>query len=311
MKKIAFGFLLSCCAALGQNHKVTAPTLGFVFASNGAGLQPILGVPGAARLSTAITTDGVAAVAIAPGSQYFVAEKDGGLSVGSITDASVSLSPISGTLAQSPVIVFSPSGSVAAVYSPGLNTIQVISGLPAVPQVTSKFETGSVIDHFAVSDDGQELLAHNANGVLIDLVSKETLSHSDSVNAIAFAPTSHVAYVSGPSAHTLLVVNGDSATMLPLSDPAIPPDVQALVVTADGTSILLGSPSAHSVWAVNSATGKTTAYPVEDGVTNFSLLGVKDTFLMQYAGGTYGVVVWRNGHLNMSFVGTVRNGGVQ
>lgn len=314
MKKIAAAFLLCAVSALGQGNRVAVPTLGFVPAASGGGVQPIIGIAGAARLGHAIPASEVSNLAVAPGGHYLLAEQNGGISVaalGNAAETEISFAPVSGALAQAAKFVFSPSGSAAAIYSPGLNTVQVITGLPGAPQTGTKFETVFALKHIAISDDGQELLVQQADGLLLNAGTDDTLLKSDSLGAIAFAPSSHTAFIADNAAQTLVLASGASVSTIHVSDPAVMASAQSLVATFDGSTVIAGSPSAHTVWSIDTSTGKFKKYAVEDAVLSFTPLNVKDTFLMQYSGGNYGVATWRNGHLSISFVGVVRDGGVQ
>lgn len=311
MKRIVAAVLLGAVCALAQVNRVAAPSLGFVNADGG--LQPILGIAGSARLATPIPASNVTNIAIAPGSRYALAERDGAVAIASLADpadAGLFFSSIAGSAAQSATIIFSPSGSAAGIYSPQLNLVQVLAGLPDAPQVSGKLETAEALDHLAISDDGQVLLAREANGRIVNLGNDETVFQSASLADMAFVPGSHSAYALDRAGHALLALRSDSATKVALKDDSILATADTLRPAAD-SSILLGSGSTHTVWVVDASTGNVNSYPVEDGVKHFSLLAAKDTYLMQYASGGYGVATWRNGKLMVSFVGIARDGGAQ
>jgi hypothetical protein len=118
-----------------QAGSVAGPSAGYVFDQGSQVLRQVRGIPGAALLSDAIDTGmSLTAATVAP---------RGDTAIGIAADGSVHLLRLNGgagteralaNLMASPAgVVFSPSGTAAALYRPG--SVQVLKGLPDAPAV--------------------------------------------------------------------------------------------------------------------------------------------------------------------------------
>ncbi len=151
---------------------VRIPVLGYVASPSQANIRSMLGAPGAVVVGDPIALpDGVTLATVVPGQAFAIVERNQTpqLSMASLSIASAGdLLPIIGTFAHADRIVFSPSGTVAAIYSAALAQAQVITGLPLSPQMARQVDLstlGSVpLTSLAVSDDGQSLLIGVSDG---------------------------------------------------------------------------------------------------------------------------------------------------
>ena len=166
---------------------LVAPTglqLGFTWQPDRGNLFPIVGVSGSAHYgSEVLPTDAqvaTAAAAVSSSSSWaLVLRKDGTLEEWELpTPATVTLAS---RVALDSSIVFSPSGSSAAVASASTQTLMLISGLPGKAQASSvALPSGFVAGNLAIGDNGTVLVgvkqAGNA-GVQAGLLS-ETHSYA-------------------------------------------------------------------------------------------------------------------------------------
>ena len=158
--------------------------LGFTWQPDRGNLFPILGVSGAAQYGgEVLPTDAqvaTAAAAMSSSSSWaLVLKKDSTLEEWELsTSATIRLAS---RVALDSSIVFSPSGSCAAVTSASTRTLTVISGLPAKPQASSvALPSGFVAGNVAISDNGTALVGVEAagnSGVLVGVLS-ETHSYA-------------------------------------------------------------------------------------------------------------------------------------
>ncbi len=151
---------------------VRIPVLGYVASTSPASIRSILGAPGAVVLGDPVSLpDGVTSATVVPGQAYAIMERSQAaqmfLAPLSVTSAG-DLVPMAGTFAHADRIVFSPSGTVAAIYSVALAQVQVITGLPLSPQLARLIDLSTLgstpVTSLAVSDDGQSVLAGISDG---------------------------------------------------------------------------------------------------------------------------------------------------
>ena len=153
-----------------SDNALKIPLLGFAVTNSPLSVRPIAGSPGAMVLGGAIPLPaGVSSVIPIPGQQFAIVEQAGGSGVLTL-DLSTpqNVSPIAGSFAHSDRIAFSPSGSVAALYSSAAHQAQVITGLPASAQISRTVDlsaAGAAVTSLAISDDGQALLAGVSDGM--------------------------------------------------------------------------------------------------------------------------------------------------
>jgi hypothetical protein len=289
---------------------LAVPTVGFVTSLNGTALTPILGIPGAARLGSALPAAGSTALYVAPRGAYLLASAPGAsVSIALLRPSALQngleLNPLSGTLVSPDLIVFSPGGSAAALYSKQSNSVQVLAGLPNSPHLGSDFPVAATLLQLAVSDDGQSVLAQEDGGLVRSLTGGESSYKVQGEAPITFLPGSHDAVLADASTDSLVQLPAAGGSAM-LGSGLSAPD--ALAVTADGGTILAGSASRKNVWTLNRASGKSQEYPLAGSVKSLRSMAATDTFLITYQDGSYGLLSWRNNQLSMYFVGVFRSG---
>ncbi len=157
-------FLLSTSIALAQQ----IPLLGYL--ASGATVRPIAGAPGAVVVGDAIPIpDDVTAIFPVPRQRIAIVER-AGAEVSSVLALGVmesgALKPIANSFAHSDRVAFSPSGSVAVLYSADRGQAQILAGFPH-PEIARTVDVsgmGLPLTSIAVSDDAQTLLAGVSDG---------------------------------------------------------------------------------------------------------------------------------------------------
>ncbi|MBV9760185.1 MAG: hypothetical protein JO340_06455 [Acidobacteriaceae bacterium] len=313
--RLAFAFVFAWSLCAQTPAASSGPTLGFIPGAAPWLVQPILGIPGAARLGAPIALPNtVSQLYLAPGQSYAVALQGADdpasfvpLRVNGILQIAPSLVPLTGALAHPDLVVFSPTGRSLVLYSQRMSQARVFTGLPNSPRLAAQLSNIVNAVKLAVSDDAQLLLLSDTMGN-VDSLSQAGASapvyHSSQVAALAFLPRSHDAIVCDPAAATAVLLQaGTSLQVLP--PPAAECQPQAVTATADGNTILLACPTQHMIWSVNRASGVPQVYRTAISPTAFDSLAARDTFLLSPADstGTWWMISWQDGAPVISFVG--------
>ena len=136
-----------------------APVMGYVFDSGARQIKTMLGIPGAARVASAIELDIAAGrVLMGPDGRYALASTDdaGSLMLIRALDSKAVSSAIEGSMKTFDSAEFSPSGASAILYSSECKCAQVIGGLPDSPLAGRTFDLGSLpapVSALAIVDD--------------------------------------------------------------------------------------------------------------------------------------------------------------
>lgn len=271
-------------ASLGaQTAQVGGPVIGFVYDSSVNALRPVQGIPGASTLGDPLD------VGFASSLAFVAPRQDSAIAIAS--DGSLHLLRLSSGAAEvrcaacpstAEAAVFSPSGSAVALYSAG--RVQVVTGLPDAPTAGASFEVGAMpgaavgrklAPPIALSDDGAWLLA--ATRVSVDLFhangGPSHLLQTQPYALVAFAAGSHDAAISDPVAGLVLVHDVTAASnQQPLAAPGAIRRPSALAFSADGTRLLVASPTDQSVASIDVSSGANTA--IACGCTPSSLVAM-------------------------------------
>jgi hypothetical protein len=143
--------------------------LGYIWHADNRTLYPILGVSGAAHYgSPALDPDSSvvsgAAATSASSSWGLMLHKDGALKLWSTTGSGTGT--LAAGIATDAKILFSPSGTSAALISPSSSTGVIIAGLPSKPQIASvSLPAGFSPVQIAIGDDGTLLAGVTRAGV--------------------------------------------------------------------------------------------------------------------------------------------------
>jgi DNA-binding beta-propeller fold protein YncE len=234
--------------------------LGYIWQTGQRNLYPILGVTGASHYgSAALSADAsvvnAAATTSPSSSSILVLHKDGTLQEWELPAATTTVLAARVPLDSS--LIFSPSGSAAAVVSSSAKIAVVVSGLPSRPQVVSvAMPSGFVAGDIVVSDAGALLVGvmpAGGAGIQFGFLS-ETHSYSpigtvQSWGGAAFQP--------GTTANAVIVADALSGQLAYIANPdATSPtltsvSVSGLVQKAAGVAV-----SPDGKWAFVADGGK-------------------------------------------------------
>lgn len=196
---------------------IQGPELGYVFDSAKGELRPILGIPGAAVLGQPLALEvGLRKVAISPQQDYALAI------AGEHNQAIVFVmghSPLTPVMVQgadrgADQIVISAGGKAAALYYRNASRIEVVTGLPAAPKVSSELylSAGETLSAMAIGDDGHTVVAAAGSTVFQVTAGGEVplLAELGSVAAITI-PAAGTAFVADSGNNQIHRVRGIGA----------------------------------------------------------------------------------------------------
>jgi len=292
--KLWFSVLLAGFAvtAAAQQGNIGGPVAGFAFDAGARALRPIQGIPGAAVLGEGIDF-GVqpASVTVAPKlDAALVTGSDGVVRAFRLNSGVAGGATLSGVAANPERVVFSPSGTAAAVYA--MNTVQIVTGFPNAPAYNGKFFsyfpggggqhatarpfTGSM----AVSDDGTLVLIADGPNVRLYQDGAERVVSTAPSAQVAFAAGTHDAVVAGANGNIQLIRSVD--TTAAQQTLTVPKGVNGVAFSADSKSIYVASAAAKTVTAIDLGSG--TATPVTCDCTITTLAPMGANFRLNEAG---------------------------
>lgn len=277
MKTLVFA-CLAACALYGQPGSLQPPSAGFVFDRSSQTLRRIQGIPGAALIGAGVEFGfPVTEAAVSPRmDSAIVISADGVTHAFRLSGASAVEIPIAG-LAAPARIVFSPSGTAAALYANG--SVQVIKGLPETPALAATVKLqrnlksrGPAAESLALSDDGAYLLY--AAGGPVELIgvagdSRKLMDATPGALAV-FAPAGHDAAVIHSGTLTIFQDVIGAATRRDLPAAAAP---TALAFSTDGRTVFVASERARNVNAIDVATGNATPFACDCAPTALAAMG--------------------------------------
>lgn len=322
MRVFAFALAASGCLLMaqgsgGNSTQFSGPTLGFAPGGTPSQLQPILGIPGAARLGAPVSLPtAVTQVYLAPGHTFALAAQGASAPTALVMLRNTSgivphpaLTPLTRALANPDLVAFSPIGQSAVLYSQASGRVQIYTGLPNTPRLAQDISNLPIADIrlLAVSDDAQLLVLADATSTVYALspgAAAVPVYYSDQVSGLAFAPGSHEVIVCDLNLRTAAVLQpltGQLTFAIALDSACRP---RAAAVTRDGTILLACSLEGY-VWAVDRQAGLINSYQVPAALTAFDKLGTADSFLLSPPDqGIYRMLTWQPGGAVVSFIGT-------
>lgn len=320
MKLFAFALAASGCLVMAQgpgDHGLSGPTLGFAPGATPTQLQPILGIPGAARLGDPISLPNtVTQVYVAPGHTYALAAQGPAASTAVVTLRNTSgivpnpvLTPLAHAMAAPDVVAFSPTAQSSVLYSQASDRLQVFTGLPNAPRLAQDISNVQVpgVQLLAVSDDAQIVLATDATSTVYALspgAAPVPVYYSTQVSALEFVPGSHEAIVCDLTLSTAAVLQPSTgnARFLIAADDACRP--RAAAVTNDGNTILLACSFGGYVWSVDRQSGLVNSHQVPPALNRLDNMGSAGAFLLSPPDqGIYWMLTWQAGNGVVSFIG--------
>ncbi len=261
---------LAAPLALAQQGRVEGPIAGYVFDGQAQALRPVLGIPGASLLGDPVNLGtGLASAAVSPRLDSVIAvATDGTFHIYTLNAGTAAEVPANGITFVPERIVFSPTGSAAALYGGG--RIQVVTGLPGAPKPGNNFDVSALValprgrghqpltGSFAVADDGAYVLVSAGSGVhLLGAGAGKQLMASRGA-AVAFAPGTHDAAIAAASVTLVKDVGGTAAQQLIAADGAGPSTVGA-AFSADGSKLFVAAAAGQGVTAFDLTAGTSSA----------------------------------------------------
>jgi len=260
-----------------QQGTIGGPTAGFVFDSSSHALRAIRGIPGASLIGDPLDFGFPPAwVSVSPAMDSAVVADQAGsvrlfqLSGGKLAEVAVD------ALAGGQKVVFSPSGTAAALFGGG--SVQVLKGLPGAPAIAGTLSLGSNLatsistaslgktrrstgEPLAVSDDGGYVLLVSGGALRVLALAGDNRSLTDATagTLAAFAPGGHDAAVVDPETGLAVIRDiAGTSTRQPLSAAPLPLP-RAIAFSPDGSKIILASTAAPNVTVFDAATGAAKA----------------------------------------------------
>ena len=237
-----------------------APILGYVAGPAPLDLHAIVGTPKGAQqgASVALPND-VKRLFLPPREHYLLLENKNAdpLAVFVPFNGAAEASPLTGAMAHPDAIAFSARGDAALLYAKSADHLQVVIGLPAepvlatVPGIAKWGEASS----FAVSDDGQMIVAALADGTAVSLSRGATdwqrLPLAYNASAILFVPRTHNVVVSDAAQETLTLVSNLAEHSQATRTLAHNVSADRLAFNKEGSILLAASSTQSKVWTVD------------------------------------------------------------
>ena len=276
--RFLFSACLAACTLYGQPGKLQAPSSGFVFDKSSQTLHRIQGIPGAALVGPTVDFGfPVTAAAVSPRSDSaIVLSDDGAPHLFRLNGDAPVETPIDG-LAAPERIVFSPSGTAAALYANG--SVQVIKGLPDAASLAATVSVHArpkvrrpVPEALAISDDGAYLLYQGTGAVELIGVAGDSRTLMDATPGAvaAFAPAGHDAAVIHSGTLTVIQDVLGAATRRDVPGLTSP---SAVAFSPDARTVFVASERGRTVSAINIATGDSAALACDCAPTSLVPMG--------------------------------------
>jgi len=279
------GMVLATAGLLaGQQGSLAGPTAGFVFDRPAHVLRPIHGVPGASLLGDPVSFGfDLAEVYVSPPQDTaFVVGADQSLHLFRLNAGSPTEVSLGGVTGVPQRVVFSPSGSAAALFTTG--TVRVLTGLrntstptlagaisvPLAGQAPVRPGGGNAPrpmrspgQSWALSDDGTYLLTVLAGSARLLSIHGEnrSLLPAQAEALVAFAAGGHDAAVVDSVAGLTLIrdASGTAGTQVLAAPDDGLAGAAGLAFSQDGKTLYVASAAARSVTAFSLATASRTA----------------------------------------------------
>jgi hypothetical protein len=277
------GLVLAAGSTLAaQPGSLAGPVAGFVYDGAGRVLRPVQGVPGAAWIGEPVNFGfNLSAAYVAPRQDSaFVVSADNALHFFRLTSSGPVEAGLGGVNFVPQRVVFSPSGSAAALFTPG--KVHIYLGLPGAPALAGSITlpgaaglqpvsaggnrpaqrttaTSSANADFALSDDGLYALNVSAGSARLLSINGDnrSLTPAGAGSLVAFAAIGHDAAVLDPAVGLVLIRNA-SATGTPQSLAPVDDNLASAVgigFSQDGGKLYVASAAAQGVLAFDLTAG--------------------------------------------------------
>ena len=244
--------LLSAVLAAQTTTPIRGPLVGYVF-DRGAGLRPILGIPGAASIGEPIVANtGIATAAVSAERNYVLVIAGDDRSLMLIDTGSAESRAIPDVAPGVDRVVLSPSASAALLYRKDLNRIDVIMGLPGNASLAWSADVTQEPLALAVADDGEEFITADASSVgrIARSGDRRHIAGGDTAS-VAYRPQSREVLIAERSGRLLTVRESSDQVVLFTADRESFGDL--IVVSSDRRRAYVASQSRIAIVPLNGA----------------------------------------------------------
>ena len=258
---IAATLMLSTGLAGAEEPAIKVPIVGYSVRQSPPELRPILGVPGAAVIGNQVKLPPRSThLHVAPGQQYAILQRFGEdpavlMIEGTVRGTTIS---IPGVMTAPEAVWFSPSGNSAALASRSTGELQILRGLPSVPEVVRNIDVRALQDYptaVGVSDSGSSILYAAAGAVYslqADGSSRIVFSQAGDVE-IAFLPASDVAAIGDSGSGLVSMYSGSRGGVSALAGGLM--GLHHLAASRDGRLLFVDDQNAPCIWVINVSSG--------------------------------------------------------
>jgi hypothetical protein len=251
--------------------KAGAAVLGYVLGPGTAELHPIFGTANRPLLGAqAAVPEGAAQLYLPPRQQYVLVERSTAdpVSVWSLHHAIASneaVEPIAlkGAMPHPDLVVFSPRGDAAVLYSQATASFEVLTHLPAEPSLSGKISVAALgtLSQLAVSDDGAVIVASFADHRLLSSINGaawQPLVIGYTPQAWTFIPKTHDLAISDTAQKTIVLLShlSDESTAFRVLSQGVAAD--RLAVTKDGDRLVVANMMVGQIWTLDVKTAGLT-----------------------------------------------------
>ncbi len=297
------GLLALIAAALPGAVNVSGPVAGYVADPSRPVLRAISGVPGSYLFSDPLPLpDGVTRIHMAPAQDFALAQRgDAGLGILYLNGGAVDrVASFSGAMTAADWVVFSPAAGAAILFSASAGRLQLLTGLPAAPQVAMDLDTAAFPEQpltAAVSDEGNLLLiasGHSVFRVPRDGPPQLVLSAGQivSIAVLRNGTDAAVSERSTGSIHLLQNIASAPAARVLISGVS---GIGKIHPGSDGESLIVARPGARAVSSVDLASGEIQSVSSPTPPVDLIPLRNRDTFLISARPRQPGGIFFRDG----------------
>jgi len=257
--------------AQAQQGQVAGPVAGYVFDGASHAVRPVLGIPGASILGSAVPLGyALSGATVSPRGDAVVAlAQDGSAHLVRLSGGTASEIPLNGVAASTERVVFSPAGTAVALISG--SRAQVFGGLTDAPALAATIDLSSTgspqvavqsaraprsgFGSIALTDDGAwMLLASSGSAQLVGPGGAHSIAIAARGSQVAFAPGTHDAAIADARGSLVLVRSADAAAAsTTLSSDGVK-GAAGLAFSADGKSLLVAVNQGVTVFDLASGT---------------------------------------------------------
>jgi len=272
---VGVGLLISAaaivCAGAQNGVSISGPSIGFVSDDEGRTIRPLLGVLGASIPGDAVKLpEGIVDGKISPRQDYALARSaaNGQPVIVRLNALDLSIVPLVDRPQDSEWVATSPTGAVAALYGKESRRLQLVSGLPATPEVVFEFDTsrlGGTLHSVAISDDAKLALVNVGEQIrtlwIVDGLGNASPVSASQPSQMTFIANRHDALVADDGTHEVFLLQ--SLDQNPIRLPGVvlresEGGISAVAASADGQTIFVAQAGSTQITLTDLQTRITT-----------------------------------------------------